>query len=120
MHGMVAAGEGGGEGRNRSAQVSGLSQCRVEGSGALMLGGEFGGRFLYLLVSHLSMHLFFRFIFLSIPSFSPIYGFISAHGAPTTTTNDEEEVVLTFISVIDYSDSVGARNEGPPWFGVCV
>lgn len=118
MHGMVAAGEGGGEGRNRSAQVSGLSQCRVEGSGALMLGGEFGGRFLYLLVSHLSMHLFFRFIFSSIPSFSPIYGFISAHGAPTTTTNDEEEVV--FISVIDYSDSVGARNEGPPWFGVCV
>lgn len=120
MHGMVAAGEGGGEGRNRSAQVSGLSQCRVEGSGALMLGGEFGGRFLYLLVSHLSMHLFFQIYIFIHPFFSPIYGFISAHGAPTTTTNDEEEVVLTFISVIDYSDSVGARNEGPPWFGVCV
>lgn len=35
---MAAAGEGGGEGRNRSAQVSKLSQRRVKGSGASMLG----------------------------------------------------------------------------------
>lgn len=38
MQGMAAAGEGGGEGRNRSAQVSKLSQRRVKGSGASMPG----------------------------------------------------------------------------------
>jgi len=39
---MEAAGKGGGEGKNRSAQVSGLSRCRGEGTGAVKLGGEFG------------------------------------------------------------------------------
>lgn len=97
---MVAAGKGGGEGRNRSAQVSELSQCRVEGSGALMLGGEFGGTFLFLHVSLLSMHLFFQIYIFYQPLLCPFYGFISAHSASASTTNNQEEVILTFYPVI--------------------
>lgn len=60
MHGMVAAGEGGGEGRNQTAQVS---QHRVERSGALMLGGEFGGGFVFQIshIYHIYLCTFFRF-----------------------------------------------------------
>lgn len=57
MHGMAAAGEGGG---------SGLLRCRR--AVKVQSGGEWsreGGRwrFFFLHVSHLSMHLFFKYIF---------------------------------------------------------
>lgn len=95
-----------GRGRNWSAQVFGLSRCTVEGNRAWMLGAEFGGRFVFSL-THIHHCTLFRFI-LFVPSFFPIYGFISAQG----TQQPSLEVILTLIPSIDYNDSVGARSEG--------
>lgn len=66
-----------GEGRHRAAQVSGLSRCRVEGSGAERWGSLSGPR------------TFFRCIFLSAPP-SRLH---SSSSCAATNTNDQEEDV---------------------------
>lgn len=77
-----------------------------------MLGGEFGGTFLFLHVSLLSMHLFFRLIFLSVPSFPPLWLRFSS-GCIKNHHKGPGRSYFDLRSCHSYTDSVGARTKGP-------